>query len=837
VGALYRPPNNTDQEYLNSLRNALASIPPNSHIWLAGDFNLGDINWETASTKPGSQSNRLCDQLIDISQDHGLTQIVDKPTRTTESTESTLYLFFTNFPDMVNRHEIIPGISDHDIPILDISTRIQINKKPPRKVFMYKKANMEGLLNQLSTYSQDFCNRYGQTDPTDTEEMWTDFKNAILKSIDEFIPSKMISNNKHSLPWINTTIKQAIRKRNNLHAKSRKSKKNRDWTDYKEQKSKVQALIRTSYWKHIEDNIFGDDNEDHWGSTQKRFWTHVKSIKKDRTGTAPLKEHGLLVSGAKDKAEILNRQYQSVFSIEDPENIPEPEEPPQPKMSDIKVTEEGILHLLSGLKENKACGPDLLSPRILKAAAKPLSRCLHIIFNASLKLGSLPKDWRSANIIPIFKKGERFKAANYQPVSLTCICTKMLEHIVVSNLMDHFDTHNILTDCQHGFRARRSCETQLISLTQELHEYLEAKEQVDMIVLDFSKAFDKVPHRRLMRKLWNYGIRGTTHAWIQAFLVDRSQRVMVDGEHSEWAKVESGVPQGTVLGPVLFLAFINDLPKAVPNARVRLFADDCVMYKSVSTEADCKSLQDDIHLLEQWEDKWCMSFNASKCNVITITRKRKKLHHPYILHNQPLEYTNSATYLGIELSSDLTWKKQIDKTCAKANKQLAFLRRNLQINNTKVKETAYKGLVRPVVEYCASVWDPYQAKYIKQVEMVQRRAARYVTRRYHNTSSVTDMINTLKWESLEQRRAKARLALFYKIISSAIAIPMPSCILLPNRPRPGFPHQFQMIFASTESFKNSYFPRTVRQWNTLPPSLATLDTFTQFKSALSSHTI
>jgi hypothetical protein len=261
------------------------------------------------------------------------------------------------------------------------------------------------------------------------------------------------------------------------------------------------------------------------------------------------------------------------------------------------------------------------------------------------------------------------------------------------------------------------------------------------------------------------------------------------------------------------------------------------MYKPVSTEADCKSLQDDIHLLEQWEAKWCMSFNASKCNVITITRKRKKLHHPYILHDQPLEYTNCATYLGIELSSDLTWKKQIDKTCAKANKQLAFLRRNLQINSTKVKESAYKGLVRPAVEYCASIWDPHQAKYIKQVEMVQRRAARYVTRRYHNTSSVTDMINTLNWESLEQRRAKMRLALFYKMNSSSIAIPIPSCILLPNRPRPGFPHQFQMIYASTEAYKNSYFPRTVRQWNTLPPSLATLDTFPLFKVALSTHTI
>ena len=324
----------------------------------------------------------------------------------------------------------------------------------------------------------------------------------------------------------------------------------------------------------------------------------------------------------------------------------------------------------------------------------------------------------------------------------------MLEHIVVSNVMTHFENHNILVDCQHGFRPKRSCESQLLSLTHELHESLENNEQIDMIVLDFSKAFDKVPHHRLMKKLWNYGIRGNTHAWISSFLMDRRQRVVVDGEASDWVRVDSGVPQGTVLGPVLFLAFINDLPSAV-NANVRLFADDCVLYRPTKSQEDCSLLQQDLANLEQWENKWCMSFNAAKCNAITITRKRQKIVNDYKLHNQTLERVSSATYLGVELSSDLTWSTHINKTCSKANKHLAFIRRNLRINNRTIKETAYKALVRPVPEYCAPVWDPHHKKYTQKLEMVQRRAARFTLNRYHNTSTVTNMLSSLQWEPLQ----------------------------------------------------------------------------------------
>ena len=310
-----------------------------------------------------------------------------------------------------------------------------------------------------------------------------------------------------------------------------------------------------------------------------------------------------------------------------------------------------------------------------------------------------------------------------------------MEHILVSNIMAHLNEHSILHDRQHGFRAMRSCETQLVTFIDELAGKMSKGSQVDVIIMDFSKAFDRVPHKRLMHKLEYYGIQGSTLAWISSFLSSRTQRVLVAGEASGLLDVDSGVPQGSVLGPVLFLLYVNDLPASTVSP-MRLFADDAILYRDIKTAEDSDLLQSDLDRVAQWEKDWLMDLNPAKCSVLRFTRCRKVHAYQYTSQGIPLKLEESTKYLGLTLTSKLDWSPHIKNISSKANKTLGFIRRHLWRAPKKIKETAYTTMVRPQLEYCASVWDPHTKNNIYQIERVQRRAARFVEQNYHNTSSV-----------------------------------------------------------------------------------------------------
>ena len=327
----------------------------------------------------------------------------------------------------------------------------------------------------------------------------------------------------------------------------------------------------------------------------------------------------------------------------------------------------------------------------MKECAEQISPILAFIYQQSLDTGDVPPDWKTANIVPIFKKGSKAKPSNYRPVSLTSIACKIMEHIIASQVMDFMEDNNILCDVQHGFRHNRSCESQLIITTDDLARVLNTQGQTDMTILDFSKAFDKVPHHRLINKLQYYGIRGDTQNWIAHFLNNRSQRVLVDGEKSEFGPVLSGVPQGTVLGPILFLIYINDITENM-NSTVRLFADDCLIYREINSEDDANTLQEDLNTIYNWSQQWLMNFNVDKCYFmsVTLTRKHKQVYE-YSMGGKSLTRTSINPYLGVEIDSSLNWTRQVDKVCGKANKILGLLRRNLHHVPQNIKDHSYKA--------------------------------------------------------------------------------------------------------------------------------------------------
>ena len=387
-------------------------------------------------------------------------------------------------------------------------------------------------------------------------------------------------------------------------------------------------------------------------------------------------------------------------------------------------------------------------------------------------------------------------------------------------------------DLQHGFREKRSCETQLVMMVEDLARNANVGKQTDIILLDFSKAFDKVNHSKLLWKLHQYGIRGQVLGWIRAFLGSRSQRVVLDGEESESIPVTSGVPQGSVLGPILFLIYINDLSDGI-FSKVRLFADDTALYLTIEGKDDGAALQQDLDRLSVWESMWDMEFNPSKCQVVQVTGSRRPMNTIYMLHGQVLEAVTSAKYLGVDIASTLSWNSHIDRVVGNANRSLGFIRRNIKTKMSKVRETAYNTLVRPQLEYTSAVWDPHTKERITQIEKVQRRAAHWTVNNFDQQASVTKIIQKLGWRTLEQRRADARLCLFYKIIHGLVAVPLPDYIQYSNRISRYFHSMtFRQVHTSRDFYKFSFFPLSIVQWNALPESIACLQSIDAFKAAV-----
>ncbi|MEW8548097.1 MAG: reverse transcriptase family protein, partial [Candidatus Thiodiazotropha sp.] len=551
----------------------------------------------------------------------------------------------------------------------------------------------------------------------------------------------------------------------------------------------------------------------------------------DSSGISPLRKDGVVHSDPQTKASILNNQFVSAFTEEDKSYLPTLGSSPYPNVPNFTIGTEGVKKLLEGLNPHKASGPDNIPTRFLKEAASEVAPALSLIFAASLSQGKVPDDWKTADVTPIFKKGDRSTASNYRPISLTAVCSKVMEHILHSQIMQHLDHHNILSDQQHGFRKKRSCESQLILTIQDLASGLEEGEQIDAILLDFSKAFDKVPHQRLLLKLHHYGIRGSLLSWIESFLTLRSQRVLVEGKSSSSVPVVSGVPQGTVLGPLLFLLYINDLPERV-SSTARLFADDSLLYRRIKSEQDQRALQEDLVNLEKWEEDWQMSFNPSKCEVIRISKRRHQMTGSYSIHGHQLVFVKSGKYLGVTLTDNLSWNDHVDQVVKKANNSLAFLRRNLSSCPSQTKAQCYQSLVRPSLEYASTAWDPYTQTNINKLEAVQRRAARFVTGDYHTTSSVSDMINDLGWETLQQRRTQAKLVMMYRITHGLIDIPATQLLHPAALSTRGHSMRYLVPFCRIDAYRCSFFPSGIRLWNQLPESIATAPTLETFKGGL-----
>ena len=502
-----------------------------------------------------------------------------------------------------------------------------------------------------------------------------------------------------------------------------------------------------------------------------------------------------------------------------------------PIMHGIKISSAGVCKLLSGLNVSKAAGPDSIRPLVLKQLCQVIAPVIAVIFQTSFNSGIVPTDWKKAQVCPLFKKGNKTDPANDRPISLTCTLFKTMEHIVASTLTKQFNQHHILYDLKHGFRERRSCETQLIQLVENLSRNMISGKHTDLILLDFSKAaFDKVNHLRLLNKLKIHGVQGKTLRWIESFLVERNQTVVLNANSSDELHVSSGVTEGSVLGPIVFLLYINDLPDSL-QSQVRLFADDTAVYLTIQGQADSKKQQNDLDILQEWEWDWDMELNPSKCQVVHITtRSRRPINTSYAMHGQVLDSVDSARYLGVDIKLDLNFTQHINRTTSNASKSLGYLKRKKLTKHLDIREAAYKTIVRPQVEYASTVWSPSTKRIYRRLKWF--REGQLDGQKF----GVAQMQNELELRSLEQRRADARVIMFFfKIVHGLVAIPLPSYFEQPSRmTRHSHPLALCQIHTSVNYYKYSFFPAAVVYWNKLPCSVVTLPTLDQFSVAVRS---
>jgi len=802
----------------DSLESIVLSYP-HDILWIAGDLNLPDINWTDSNIAGNNYPLPLNAAFLNFVNTFGLTQVVDFPTRQS----NTLDIFLTNRPSLIEHCVPIAGISDHEAVLIKSYISIIAHVQSRRKIYLWNKSNS----NLIRAFFYDFCNEFLNNNSINSpiNQLWSDFQSACHFCLDNLVPSKLSSNKTFHQPWITTSIKRLCRRKRRAYTQYRRSRTPSTWLRYKTLKNLAQKECRQAH-----NNYFSRLIDSNSPGNSKKLWSYIKRQKVDHIGIPPLHHNGNIITEPTNKANILNSYFSSVFTTENIQSIHMSEESPYPDIGPLSFSVDDTLQLLTSLEVHKAPGPDQIPSQLLRLASHEIAPILTLIFNSSLHQGKPPSNWKNANIVPIHKKGDKSLASNYRPISLTSISCKIMERLIHTHLFSHLESHNILCDQQHGFRPRRSCESQLITTVNNITKALDRGLQTDIIFLDLSKAFDKVPHHHLCNRLSFYGIRGNILTWIQNFLSNRHQQVILEGSFSESQAVKSGVPQGTILAPLLFLIYINDLPLSI-NANIGLYADDTILYSIIHSISDCHALQEDLNTLSQWATRTDMYFNPDKSVYMRITRKHNPVLYNYTIDNTAIQQVSSTKYLGITISNDLTWSTHINNITSKALSTKAFLQRNLKFCPAHVKLKCYNIMIRPILEYASPVWSPHTRKDIEQLERVQRQSARFIMADYSRFSSVSDMLSNLNLPSLEIRRQVSSTILFYKTINNLIEIPSDDLTPVTSNTR-GHDQRFLHIYARTTQYSNSFFPRSVRFWNTLPHGLIHQQTLQSFKNQL-----
>lgn len=728
IGTYYRPPNQS-LDFMESFKeNMERAVCENKELLITGDFNC-----DMATTRPSSEAKKL-KRLLRSFQ---LTQLIDRPTRVTDSSSTLLDLVVSSAPYNIVKRTVIPlSLSDHDLVVC--VRKINTIKSAPKLVECrnYRNYSTDAFCSDLKKIHWDMVMNESQVDTA-----WLCFKDHFIGICNQHAPVITRKMKGTHFPWLTNEIKTMMRERDYFLKKARATNDEKFWKAYKSMRNKINGKIRsekTNYnRKLIQENA--KDPKALWNAINKiipnnrksSVITHIKhgeNMVSDKQSIADIFNTYFcsIVKNISQFSDTLNTANQHIFS-----SGSIPVAPLTNVTFDLNpVTESFVYSQLRKLKISKANGLDCIPNRLLIDGASHICSSLTHIINLSISTGVFPSEWKTAKVIPLFKSGNKTDMDNYRPISILPAVSKIIERAVYQQLYQHLDKHNLLCPFQSGFRKNFSTQTAVTLFTDTIRRNMDLGLLTGAIYIDLKKAFDTIDHQLLLQKLCCYGLSDQAQKWFCSYLNKRNQRVQINNILSSIAEMHSGVPQGSILGPLLFIMYINDLPSCVYYSKVMLYADDTVIYFAAKTTSDLEIfLNLDLNNISVWMEKNNLFLNLTKTEyVIYGTYQNPKIHDDIIItyNGIPLKRSVVFKYLGVFIDQSLSFNDHINHIIIKVSKRLGLIGRFRKSISINVAKQLYNTMILPLFDYCDVVWQGCGKVNADALERIQRRAARLI---------------------------------------------------------------------------------------------------------------
>ena len=849
VCSCYLPPNTNMEkqdaflEYMTDSIAATQKYNPDIRI-LAGDVNGGNC-WLPQGSAHHSPISSFERKLKSTTEALSLTQLIKNATRIQGQTENLRDIILIDNPQAVARSGVLPPFSKIDhLPVF--SSLAILNPKTtnqsPISVWDYAMTDVHQFIDILSRTDWDEISTLATDDAVGA------LTSTLLEAAERCIPVKIVKP-KSRKPWVSVELRREMRKRDRLFRAARRTNNDSDWTRWRLQRNLVTRLnrkLKTVKLNQKVDMLLQSKKDPHKYHAMLREIAGLKT----NDGIPPLIKDNDILLDEKAKADAFNLYFCEQTNVEISELQRESlrtyiaHHPRTESIFTFAVfTPHEILKCINSMDASKACGPDNIPTRLLKMCALYIAEPLANIFNKSILEGTYPTLWKKAKVKPIYKgKGSQSDIANFRPISLLPCVSKVFEKLMFTRLYQHIVTNDLLNERQSGYRPGHNTQLQLVYLVDKLHKSLDDGEDLTIVYLDISRYFEKIWHEGLLAKCQQeFGIHGNVLNWLQSYLSDRSQIVQVDQQESECLNLNYGVPQGSVLGPLLAIMYLNGLGNITENEML-FFADDSSVftnYKTGDIHGAEASLQRDLSKIHEYGSKWAITFNAKKTSLQTFTRRPAPLLPHLLFDNQEIPVKDSHKHLGLTLSTDLRFKSHINDTLLKFNRAMSPLYSIASHVSRQTLLSLYKVYVQPHLDYCAAVYDGHLTVFDRaRLEKAQNRAARLITGTPRRTST-EGLLEELGWTTLANRRLTNKLILYQKLRYDD-SVPSYIKDILPNARtddtgrelRNKQKYSLTLPSARTSGYLMSFIPNTTKQWNEMPARLRTIPTKLQFRKHL-----